>query len=42
MTEQQLIAIKNFTLIAEECANPKFASQYGRESVVLTVNAGYE
>lgn len=42
LTRQQKIALRNPTLLAEECAHPRFATETALGSIVLTINTGYE
>jgi hypothetical protein len=42
VVEQQATAIANPTLLAEECAHPRFGKRSPIGTVVLTVDAGYE
>jgi hypothetical protein len=42
MTRAQQVALRHPTLIAEECAHPRFSSQTALGSVLLTINTGYE
>jgi len=42
MTRAQRIALDHPSLLAEETAHPRFASQTALGSVVLSINTGYE
>lgn len=42
MTTQQITAIQNPCITAEECANPQYKRFASPWSVILTVNSGFE
>jgi hypothetical protein len=41
-TEAQARALRHPSLLAEETAHPRFASQTALGSIVLSINTGYE
>lgn len=42
LSAHQLMAIQNPCLLGEETAHPRFGYMLGTNSVVLTVNSGFE